>query len=68
MLTDHHADVYALASHPDRPGVLLSTSRDTTIRTWSMDDVYGPVRAQSPAQCPHRSPRIPRISRISVHA
>ena len=43
VLTDHHADVYAIVSHPSRPAVLLSTSRDTTIRTWSLSEMLSAV-------------------------
>ena len=34
VLTEHSADVYSIASHPRRPAVLLTASRDTTLRTW----------------------------------
>ena len=43
VLADHHADVYSLVSHPMRPAVLLSTSRDTTIRTWSLVDMMSAI-------------------------
>ena len=36
---DHHADVYGLSSHPERPFTFGSTSRDTTIRFWSLDNI-----------------------------
>ena len=39
VLSDHHADIYSIASHPQRPFVLVSTSRDTTMRTWFMDEL-----------------------------
>ena len=32
----HLVDVYGLASHPDRPFTLVSTSRDTTVRFWNI--------------------------------
>lgn len=34
VMRDHHADIYAITSHPLRPNVFVSTSRDTTMRTW----------------------------------
>lgn len=34
---DHHADVYGLCSHPQRPFIIASSSRDTTLRLWSME-------------------------------
>ena len=43
VLTDHHADVYSITSHPNRPAVLLSTSRDTTIRTYSLTELLSPI-------------------------
>ena len=43
VLADHHADVYSIVSHPMRPSVLLSTSRDTTIRTWSLTELMTAV-------------------------
>ena len=36
---DHHADVYGLASHPRRPFVYASSSRDTSLRFWSIDEL-----------------------------
>jgi hypothetical protein len=35
VITDHHADVYGLAVHRDRPFFYVSCSRDTTLRFWS---------------------------------
>ena len=37
---DHHADVYGISAHPQRPFVLASASRDTTIRLWSLDTMF----------------------------
>lgn len=37
VLEDHHADVYGLAMHPSRPFALASSSRDTTLRFWSLN-------------------------------
>lgn len=36
MLADHHADVYGLAMHPQRPFALATSSRDTTLRFWTL--------------------------------
>ncbi len=33
---DHYADVYGLDSHPSRPFVFASSSRDTTMRFWTL--------------------------------
>jgi WD40 repeat protein len=34
--TDYHnADVYGISSHPKRPFLYISTSRDTTMRVWT---------------------------------
>ena len=38
VLRDHHADIYAITAHPLRPSIFISTSRDTTMRTWCLDD------------------------------
>lgn len=35
-VVDHHADVYGLHSHPERPFCIVSSSRDTTIRFWQL--------------------------------
>eukprot|EP01028_Stygiella_incarcerata_P000125 TRINITY_DN1016_c0_g1_i1.p1 TRINITY_DN1016_c0_g1~~TRINITY_DN1016_c0_g1_i1.p1 ORF type:complete len:1336 (+),score=244.49 TRINITY_DN1016_c0_g1_i1:78-4010(+) len=34
--SNHYADVYGLASHPERPFLFLSTSRDTSLRVWNL--------------------------------
>ena len=39
MVADHHADVYGLGCHPDRPFLVVSSSRDNTIRQWRLDDL-----------------------------
>jgi hypothetical protein len=36
VLGDHHADVYGLCAHPLRPFLFVSSSRDTSIRVWTM--------------------------------
>ncbi|PRP82721.1 hypothetical protein PROFUN_09983 [Planoprotostelium fungivorum] len=38
IVKSHHADVYGLSSHRARPFVFASTSRDTTVRMWSLED------------------------------
>ena len=43
VIAEHHADIYCLVSHPARPFALLSTSRDTTVRTWFLDDAATPL-------------------------
>ena len=35
VIYDHIADVYGIMSHPKRPFVYASCSRDTSIRLWS---------------------------------
>ena len=37
---DHNADVYGLAAHEDRPFVYVSCSRDTSIRFWSLEEMF----------------------------
>jgi WD40 repeat protein len=37
LILDHHADVYGIASHPDRPFFFASSSRDITLRFWRAD-------------------------------
>jgi hypothetical protein len=34
---DHHADVYGISVHEQRPFIYGSTSRDTTIRFWTLE-------------------------------
>ena len=36
--TEHHADIYGLATHPRRPFMYVSCSRDTSLRLWSVED------------------------------
>jgi len=38
VVTHNGGDVYGLASHPNRPFVFAAASRDTTLRTFSMDE------------------------------
>lgn len=39
VITDHHADVYGLSCHPDRPFMFCSSSRDTSLRFFSLEDM-----------------------------
>jgi WD40 repeat protein len=39
VISDHIADVYAIASHPERPFTYISCSRDTTVRVWETQGV-----------------------------
>ena len=32
----HHSDVYGISMHPERPFVVATTSRDTTVRIWNL--------------------------------
>jgi WD40 repeat protein len=40
----HVADVYALSTHPERPFVYASCSRDTSIRIWELEDFADMIR------------------------
>lgn len=44
IVNDHIADVYAIASHPERPFTYISVSRDTTVRVWEMEGVSTLIR------------------------
>lgn len=46
VVYDHVADVYTVASHPNRPFTYVSCSRDTTLRVWELE-----VSAQSNPRC-----------------
>lgn len=37
VIRDHIADVYGIVSHPKRPFLYSSCSRDTTIRLWRIE-------------------------------
>lgn len=37
ITNDHHADVYGMVTHEKRPFIYGSTSRDTTIRFWTLE-------------------------------
>ncbi|RLO12196.1 hypothetical protein DYB28_008488, partial [Aphanomyces astaci] len=36
VVSDHLADVYGIATHPQAPSVFVSCSRDTTVRFWGL--------------------------------
>lgn len=36
---EHQSDVYGLCSHPLRPMIVVSCSRDTSMRVWSLDNL-----------------------------
>lgn len=36
----HHVDVYGLSVHPKRPFIYGSTSRDSTIRFWTLEPIF----------------------------
>lgn len=40
----HVLDVYTVVAHPKRPFTYVSTSRDTTIRTWEMEGIFVNIR------------------------
>lgn len=47
IVVDHHADVYGVAAHPQRPFVISTASRDTTIRLWSLDKQYSKLKVRA---------------------
>ena len=71
-LTDHHSDVYSIVSHPMRPALLLSTSRDTTLRTWCLTELLSsislPLLLAATAADPRASlsPLLPPLLRSDV--
>jgi len=40
---EHHADVYGIISHPQRPFVYVSCSRDTSLRFWTLEKLVTPL-------------------------
>ena len=44
VINDHIADVYSIASHPERPFTYISASRDTTVRVWEIEGVSTLIR------------------------
>ena len=47
VLDDHHADIYGLDAHPDRPFVYASWSRDNSIRFWNSEGLITNFKIQS---------------------
>jgi WD40 repeat protein len=43
VANEHHADVYGIAVHPERPFVYVSCSRDTSVRFWSIERIVAPL-------------------------
>ena len=44
-LQEHHADVYSIVSHPNRPYTFITSSRDTSVRIWAANECFS-ARAQ----------------------
>ncbi|KAJ3188139.1 hypothetical protein HDU85_005287 [Gaertneriomyces sp. JEL0708] len=44
IVTHHQADVYGLSTHPSRPFLFASSSRDNTLRLWSMEELVRDVK------------------------
>jgi WD40 repeat protein len=44
IISEHHADIYGIVSHPERPFILVSCSRDASIRFWNMEGYISPVK------------------------
>ena len=47
VIRDHIADVYSISSHPSRPFMYVSCSRDSTIRQWELEGVFSLLRCQA---------------------
>jgi len=47
VLDDHHADIYGLDAHADRPFVYASCSRDNSIRFWNSEGLITNYKIQS---------------------
>jgi WD40 repeat protein len=47
IMTQHIADVYGLAIHPQRPFVVVSASRDTTMRYSSLEGIVGSAKVRA---------------------
>lgn len=43
-ILDHGADVYGLTTHPQRPFVVASCSRDSTVRIWSLSTLFSTIQ------------------------
>ncbi len=39
VTSDHYADVYGITSHPQRPFMYVSCSRDTSLRFWNLEGI-----------------------------
>ncbi len=62
VVSDHYSDVYGLDSHPQRPFVYASSSRDTTLRFWTAhgEADHLKVRRRQPVSlCSLPSPLLP---------
>lgn len=46
-MDDHHADIYGLDAHPERPFVYASCSRDNSIRFWNSEGLITNFKIQS---------------------
>ena len=42
-LSDHNADIYGITSSSDRPFIVVTCSRDTTLRFWSIEEPVFPI-------------------------
>lgn len=38
VVQDHQSDIYGLATHALRPFLVVSSSRDTSLRFWNLDE------------------------------
>mmetsp|Transcript_35779 Transcript_35779/g.80479 ORF Transcript_35779/g.80479 Transcript_35779/m.80479 type:complete len:990 (-) Transcript_35779:121-3090(-) len=47
VATEHHGDVYGLTASPLRPFLLISSSRDTSLRFWTCEDLALPFLLQA---------------------
>ena len=51
-ILDHGADVYGLTAHPNRPFVLASCARDSTLRIWSLTPLIASLQMKTIAMRP----------------
>ena len=51
-ILDHGADVYGLTAHPNRPFVLASCARDSTLRIWSLTPLITSLQMKTLAMRP----------------
>ncbi|OHT15812.1 hypothetical protein TRFO_13835 [Tritrichomonas foetus] len=47
VIQAHSSHVYGLATHPQRPYLIVSSSRDETIRVWSLDRMFPQEKVKS---------------------